>query len=53
VHGLAMALLDGFLQAELTIDDIVEQIETVLLKGLLPRQTRLKRSTARLKLTSE
>jgi AcrR family transcriptional regulator len=51
VHGLAMALLDGFLQAELTIDDIVEEIAKVLLKGLLPRQTRLKRSTAKLKLT--
>jgi AcrR family transcriptional regulator len=38
VHGLAMALLDGFLQVELTIDDLVEEMEKVLLKGLLPRQ---------------
>jgi AcrR family transcriptional regulator len=37
VHGLAMALLDGFLQVELTIDDLVEEIERVLLTGLTPR----------------
>jgi AcrR family transcriptional regulator len=51
VHGLAMALLDGFLQVELTIDDLVQEIEKVLLKGLLPRQAQLERSTAKLKLT--
>ena len=52
VHGLAMALLDGFLQVELTIDDLVEEIEIVLLKGLLPRSSRSARSTAKLKPTS-
>jgi hypothetical protein len=51
VHGLAMALLDGFLQVELTIDDLVEEIEKALLKGLLPRQAQLERSTAKPKLT--
>src|SRR6202451_77654 len=33
VHGLAMALLDGFLQVELTIDDLIKQFERVVLKG--------------------
>ena len=37
VHGLAMALLDGFLQVELTIDDLIKEFERVMLKGLLPR----------------
>ncbi|MGA8614824.1 MAG: TetR/AcrR family transcriptional regulator [Xanthobacteraceae bacterium] len=37
VHGLAMALLDGFLQVELTIDDLIKQFERVVLRGLLPR----------------
>jgi AcrR family transcriptional regulator len=37
VHGLAMALLDGFLQVELTIDDLIKEFERVVLKGLLPR----------------
>jgi AcrR family transcriptional regulator len=37
VHGLAMALLDGFLQVELTTDDLIKQFERVVLKGLLPR----------------
>jgi AcrR family transcriptional regulator len=49
VHGLAMALLDGFLQVELTIDDLVAEIEKVLLNGLLPRSTRSEQSTAKLK----
>jgi AcrR family transcriptional regulator len=51
VHGLAMALLDGFLQVELTTDDLVEEMEKVLLKGLRPRPAQLERSTAKLKLT--
>jgi AcrR family transcriptional regulator len=37
VHGLAMALLDGFLQVELTVDDLIKEFERVVLKGLLPR----------------
>jgi AcrR family transcriptional regulator len=37
VHGLAMALLDGFLQVELTVDDLIKQFERVVLRGLLPR----------------
>jgi AcrR family transcriptional regulator len=37
VHGLAMALLDGFLQVELTVDDLINQFERVVLKGLFPR----------------
>lgn len=37
VHGLAMALLDGFLQVELTVDDLIREFEGVVLKGLLPR----------------
>lgn len=37
VHGLAMALLDGFLQVELTVDDLIREFERVVLKGLLPR----------------
>jgi AcrR family transcriptional regulator len=37
VHGLSMALLDGFLEEELTIEDLVDEIDRVLLKGLLPR----------------
>jgi AcrR family transcriptional regulator len=51
VHGLAMALLDGFLQVELTIEDLVEEIELVLLKGLLPRSSRSARSAVKLKAT--
>jgi AcrR family transcriptional regulator len=37
VHGLAMALLDDFLQVALTVDDLIKEIERVLLKGLMPR----------------
>ena len=37
VHGLAMALLDGFLQVELTVDDLIKEFERVVLRGLLPR----------------
>jgi AcrR family transcriptional regulator len=36
-HGLAMALLDGFLHVELTLDDLAGEIERIVLKGLLPR----------------
>jgi AcrR family transcriptional regulator len=37
VHGLTMLLLDDFAEADLTIDDLVKDIERGLLKGLLPR----------------
>jgi AcrR family transcriptional regulator len=37
VHGLTMLLLDGFAEAELTIEDLVEEIERTVLKGLTPR----------------
>jgi hypothetical protein len=32
-----MALLDDFLQVTLTVDDLIEEIERVVLKGLTPR----------------
>jgi AcrR family transcriptional regulator len=38
VHGLTMLLLDDFAEAGLTIDDLVEEIERVVLKGLRPRR---------------
>src|ERR1700728_2620165 len=38
VHGLSMALLDGFTRAEITLDDLVKEIERALLKGLKPRK---------------
>jgi AcrR family transcriptional regulator len=37
VHGLAMLLLDNFAEADLTINDLVKDIERSVLKGLLPR----------------
>jgi AcrR family transcriptional regulator len=37
VHGLAMAMLDDLPQAELTIDDLIKEIERGLLRGLTPR----------------
>jgi AcrR family transcriptional regulator len=37
VHGLSMALLDDFLQMQLTVDDLVKEIERGLLQGLTPR----------------
>jgi AcrR family transcriptional regulator len=37
VHGLTMLLLDGFLEVELTVDDLIKEIERIVLKGLLPR----------------
>ena len=40
VHGLSMALLDGFAESEMTLDGLVEEIERVLLQGLRPRKSR-------------
>jgi len=37
VHGLTMLLLDNFAEADLTIEDLVKDIERSVLKGLLPR----------------
>jgi AcrR family transcriptional regulator len=37
VHGLTMLLLDDFLEVELTIDDLIKEIERIVLKGLRPR----------------
>jgi AcrR family transcriptional regulator len=37
VHGLTTLLLDDFLETQLTIDDLVEELERVVLKGLMPR----------------
>jgi AcrR family transcriptional regulator len=37
VHGLAMAALDDLMQVELTIDDLIQEIERGLLRGLTPR----------------
>jgi AcrR family transcriptional regulator len=37
VHGLAMLLLDEFLEVQLTINDLTKELERILLKGLLPR----------------
>ncbi len=39
VHGLSMALLDGFAETEITLDDMVKEIERGLLKGLTPRKS--------------
>jgi hypothetical protein len=41
VHGLTMLLLDDFLEVELTVDDLIKEIERIVLKGLLPRKFRL------------
>lgn len=38
VHGLSMALLDGFAEMEITIDDLVKEIERAVLDGIRPRQ---------------
>ena len=40
VHGLSMALLDGFAEAEIALDDLVGEIERVVLFGLRPRNNR-------------
>ncbi len=40
VHGLSMALLDGFAETEITADDLVKEIERVVLMGLRPRKSR-------------
>jgi AcrR family transcriptional regulator len=37
VHGLAMLLLDDFLEVELTVDDLVKEVERIVLTGLTPR----------------
>jgi AcrR family transcriptional regulator len=37
VHGLTMLLLDDFLEMELSVDDLMQEIERALLNGLLPR----------------
>jgi AcrR family transcriptional regulator len=37
VHGLTMLLLDDLAEANLTIDDLVKEIERTVLWGLLPR----------------
>jgi hypothetical protein len=39
VHGLSMALLDGFTETKMTLDDLVEEIERVVLNGLRPRRS--------------
>jgi len=39
VHGLSMALLDGFAETERTLDDLVKEIERVVLIGLRPRRS--------------
>jgi hypothetical protein len=41
VHGLTMLLLDDFLEVELTVDDLIKEIERIVLNGLLPRKFRL------------
>ena len=40
VHGLSMALLDGFAETEITLDDLVKEIERVVLIGLRPGKSR-------------
>jgi AcrR family transcriptional regulator len=37
VHGLSMALIDGFAEAEFTVEDLVKEIERSVLKGLKRR----------------
>jgi AcrR family transcriptional regulator len=37
VHGLTTLLLDDFLEVELTVDDLIKEIERIMLKGLMPR----------------
>jgi AcrR family transcriptional regulator len=37
VHGLSMALIDGFAEGELTVEDLVHEIDRAVLKGLLSR----------------
>jgi len=37
VHGLTTVLIDDFMEGELTIDDLIKEIERTVLKGLLPR----------------
>jgi AcrR family transcriptional regulator len=38
VHGLSMALLDGFTETKIALDDLVKEIERAVLKGLKPRK---------------
>jgi hypothetical protein len=38
VHGLSMALLDGFAGTEIAVEDLVNVIERALLDGLRPRK---------------
>ncbi len=38
VHGLSMALLDGFAGTEIAVEDLVEVIERAVLDGLRPRE---------------
>lgn len=40
VHGLSMALLDGFAETKITLDDLVKEIERVVLMGLKRRKSR-------------
>jgi AcrR family transcriptional regulator len=40
VHGLSMALIDGFTHAEITLDDLVREIDRAVLLGLRPRKSR-------------
>lgn len=40
VHGLSMALLDGFAETKITLDDLVKEIERSVLLGLKPRKSR-------------
>jgi AcrR family transcriptional regulator len=37
VHGLAMLLLDDFFEGELTVDDLIKEIDRLVLRGLMPR----------------
>jgi hypothetical protein len=38
VHGLSMALLDGFAGTEIAVEDLVKMIERAVLDGLRPRK---------------
>jgi len=40
VHGLSMALLDGFAGTEIAVDDLVKLVERAVLDGLRPRKGR-------------
>jgi AcrR family transcriptional regulator len=37
VHGLTTLLIDDFMEGDLTVDDLVEEIDRSVLKGLTPR----------------